>query len=60
MKTFSVCVSTTFDGYVEVNASSQEEAMSLVREMVWSGEVNCVSEFEPFTEVHFAEEIENA
>ena len=60
MPKFNVLVTTTFDGYVEIDASSREEAMSMAREMVWSGEINCVDQFEPFTEVMFAEEIENA
>jgi hypothetical protein len=60
MAKFSVLVSTTFDGYVEVDASSCDEAISKAREMVWNGEINPVSEFEPFTEVLYAEEIENA
>jgi hypothetical protein len=60
MKKFSVLVSTTFDGYVEVDASSQEEAIELARKMVWNQEINPVRDFDPFTEIHFAEEIENA
>ena len=60
MKKFNVCVSTTFDGYVEVDASSHEEAMDKVRDMVWNQEVNPVRDFDPFTEVMFAEEVENA
>jgi hypothetical protein len=60
MPKFSVCVSTTFDGYVEVDAPSCDEAISKAREMVWNGEINPVSEFEPFTEIMFAEEIQNA
>jgi hypothetical protein len=60
MAKFSVLVSTTFDGYVEVDASSQEEAMNEVREMVSLGIVSPVADFDPYTEVMFAEEIENA
>ena len=60
LKKFSVCVSTTFDGYVEVDASSQEEAMKEVREMLDLGIVSPVADFDPYTEVMFAEEIENA
>jgi hypothetical protein len=60
MKKFSVCVGTTFDGYVEIEASSQEEAIELVREKLWNREINPVEEFDPWTEVHFAEEVENA
>jgi hypothetical protein len=60
MAKFSVCVSTTFDGYVEVDASSQEEAMKEVREMLDLGIVSPVADFDPYTEVMFAEEIENA
>jgi hypothetical protein len=60
MAKFSVCVSTTFDGYVEVDASSQEEAIEEVWKMISLGEVSPVADFEPFTEIAYAEEIENA
>ena len=60
MKKFSVCVSTTFDGYVEVDASSHDEAIEKAREMVWNGAINPVADFDPYTEVLFADEVENA
>jgi NADPH:quinone reductase-like Zn-dependent oxidoreductase len=60
MKKFSVCVSTTFDGYVEVDASSKEEAIEEVWKMFELGIVSPVADFDPFTEIHYAEEIENA
>jgi|LakMenEpi03Aug12_release.lakeMendotaPanAssembly.Ray.scaffolds.fasta_scaffold4774877_1 hypothetical protein len=60
MAKFSVLVSTTFDGYVEVDASSNDEAIEKARKMVWNGEINPVHDFDPFTEVLYAEEIENA
>ena len=60
MKKFSVCVSTTFDGYVEVDASSHDEAIEKAREMLDLGIVSPVADFDPYTEVMFAEEIENA
>jgi hypothetical protein len=60
MKKFSVLVSTTFDGYVEIDASSHDEAIEKARKMVWNAEINPVADFDPFTEVLFAEEIENA
>ena len=60
MKKFSVLVSTTFDGYVEVDASSHDEAIKEVREMLDLGIVSPVADFDPYTEVMFAEEIENA
>jgi hypothetical protein len=59
MKKFSVLVSTTFDGYVEVDASSSDEAIKEAWKMVWNGEINPVHDFDPFTEILFAEEIEN-
>jgi len=56
MKKFSVLVTTTFDGYVEIEASTAEEAIEKAEKMVESGEINAL-DFEPFTEVPFAEEI---
>ena len=60
MKKYSVLVTTTFDGYVEIEAGTAEEAMDIARKMVWDGEINAVDEFEPFTEIPFAEEIKDA
>jgi hypothetical protein len=42
----------------EVNflVESAEEAMEKAREMLWEGEINTI-EFEPFTEVHYAEQV---
>jgi hypothetical protein len=58
MKKFSVCVSTTFDGYVEVDASSHdEEAMELAMELVCKGEIDTL-QFDCATDAHYAEEIE--
>jgi hypothetical protein len=59
MKKFSVLVSTTYDGYVEVDASSHDEAIELARTMVWNQEINPVRDFDPFTEILFADEVEN-
>lgn len=56
MKKFSVLITTSFDGYVDVEAESQEEAMQKAWDMVESGEFNAL-DFEPFTEIPFAEEI---
>jgi hypothetical protein len=56
MKKFSVLITTTFDGYVDIEAHTAEEARAKAMEMVESGEFNAL-EFEPFTEVPFAEEI---
>jgi hypothetical protein len=60
MKKFSVLISTTFDGYVEVDASSHDEAIEVAREMFELGIVSPVADFDPFTEIHYAEEVENA
>jgi hypothetical protein len=60
MKKFSVLVSTTYDGYVEIDASSSKEAIDKAREMLWNGEINPVQEFSSYNDVPFAEEIENA
>ena len=60
MPKFSVCVSTTFDGYVEVDASSCDEAIEEVNQLVSLGIVSPVADFDPYTEVMFAEEIQNA
>ena len=57
MKKFSVLVSTTFDGYVEIDASSVDEAIEKARTMVFYNELDPVQAFDPFTEVLFAEEI---
>jgi hypothetical protein len=57
MKKYSVCVSTTFDGYVEVDALSHDEAIEKAREMVWNGHINPVADFDPYTEVLFADEV---
>ena len=60
MKKFSVCVSTTFDGYVEVDASSKEEAIDRAWEMLKKGEINPIQDFDPYTDIPYAEENENA
>ena len=59
MAKFSVCVSTTFDGYVEVDASSKDAAIEEVWEMIRKGHLNCVTEFDPYTEIPYAEEVKN-
>ena len=59
MKKFSVLVITSFDGYVDIEASTAEEAIEKAEKMVASGEINTL-DFEPFTEIPFAEEIKNA
>lgn len=56
MKKFSVLVTTTFDGYVEIDADTAEEAKAKAMDMVAKGEIITL-DFEPFTEVPFAEEI---
>lgn len=56
MKKFSVLITTTFDGYVDIEAHTAEEARAKAMEMVESGEFNAL-DFEPFTEIPFAEEI---
>lgn len=56
MKKFSVLITTTFDGYVEIDAHTAEDARAKAMEMVESGEFNAL-DFEPFTEIPFAEEI---
>jgi len=60
MAKFSVLVSTTFDGYVEVDASSKDEAIDKAWEMVKKREITPVVDFDPFTDIPYAEEIENA
>lgn len=55
MKKFSVLITTSFDGYVDVEAESQEEAIQKAWGMVESGEFNAL-DCEPFTEIPFAEE----
>lgn len=56
MKKFSVLITTSFDGYVTIEASDAEEARAKAMDMVESGEFNAL-DFEPFTEVPFAEEV---
>jgi hypothetical protein len=56
MKKFSVLVTTTFDGYVDIEAGTTKEAIDKAWAMVESGEINAL-DFEPFTEIYFAEEI---
>jgi hypothetical protein len=59
MKKFSVLITTSFDGYVDIEASTTKEAIDKAWAMVESGEINAL-DFEPFTEIHYAEEIKNA
>ena len=59
MKKFSVLITTSFDGYVDIEAGTAEEAIDKAWAMVESGEINAL-DFEPFTEIYFAEEIKNA
>lgn len=56
MKTYTVGITTTFDGSVEIEADSVEDAIEKARELLWHGQINTL-EFEPFTEVHYAEEV---
>jgi hypothetical protein len=56
MKKFSVLITTSFDGYVDIEASTTKEAIDKAWAMVESGEINAL-DFEPFTEIHYAEEI---
>jgi len=56
MKKFSVLVTTTFDGYVDIEASTTKEAIEKAWAMVESGEINAL-DFEPFTEIYYAEEV---
>jgi len=56
MKKFSVLITTSFDGYVEIDAHTAEDARAKAMEMVENGEFNAL-DFEPFTEIPFAEEI---
>jgi hypothetical protein len=55
MKTFNVSITTTLDGFAEIQANTAEEAMEIARQMLWDGDISTL-EFEPFTEVHYAEE----
>ena len=59
MKKFSVLITTSFDGYVDIEASTTKEAIDKAWAMVENGEFNAL-DFEPFTEIPFAEEIKNA
>lgn len=52
-KLFNVSVTTTYDGHVEVEASSEEEAMELAMEMVCKGEVDTL-DFACATDAHYA------
>ena len=56
MKKYMVSITTTFDGQVEIEAETADEAMEIARAMLWEGEINTL-EFEPDTEVHYAEEV---
>jgi hypothetical protein len=60
MKKFNVCVSVTYDGYVEVDASSKDEAIDKAWRMVKRKEIDPIQEFDPYTEIAYAEEIQNA
>ena len=57
MKKFNVLITTSFDGYIDVEAETADEAIEKAREMVESGEFNAL-DFEPFTEIPFAEEVQ--
>lgn len=59
MKKFSVLITTSFDGYVTIEADSEDDAKAKAMDMVESGEFNAL-DFEPFTEIPFAEEIKDA
>ena len=56
MTKYMVGITTTFDGQVEVEADSVEEAIKIAEQMVEDGEFNAL-DFEPDTQVHYAEEV---
>jgi hypothetical protein len=56
MKKFSVLVTTTFDGYVDVEANTKEEAIEQVWQMIRLGEINTL-DFEPYTDIPYADEV---
>jgi len=58
MKKFNVLITTSFDGYVDIEAETADEAIEKARAMVESGEFNAL-DFEPFTEIPFAEEVQS-
>lgn len=60
MKKFNVCVTVTYDGYVEVDASSYDEAIDKAWRMVKRKEINPIQEFDPYTEIAYAEEVQDA
>ena len=59
MKKFNVSVTVTYDGSVEVDASSKDEAMDKAWRMVKRKEIDPIQEFDPYTEIAYAEEIPN-
>ena len=58
-KKFNVCITTTFDGCVEIEAETPDEAMKIANQMLWNDEINTL-EFEFDTQIHYAEEVANA
>ena len=52
------CALPIFDGYVDIEAETADEAIEKARAMVESGEFNAL-DFEPFTEIPFAEEVQS-
>lgn len=56
MKKYMVGITTTFDGSIEIDAETVEEAIKIARELVSKGEINTL-EFEFETDVHYAEEV---
>jgi hypothetical protein len=56
MTKYMVGITTTFDGMVEIEAETADQAMEIANNMLWEGEINTL-EFEPDTQVHYAEEV---
>lgn len=56
MKTYSIYISRSFSGYVEIQANDEQEAEDMVWEQITSGEIEPL-EFDSDTMVDFPEEI---
>lgn len=56
MKTYSIYISRSFSGYVEIQANDEQEAEDIVWEQITSGEIEPL-EFDSDTMVDFPEEI---
>lgn len=55
MKSWSVSVTTTYDGSYEVEAETEEDAIALVEKGIERGGYDPVSDFSGCTDIHFAE-----